>query len=176
MLLLGREPTLHPDFLDAIARAHGEDRRAVAVVTNGRRFAYPAFARAAAHAGLRAASVKLFGVTADTADAVSDAPGAFVQAIAGVRALRDHGGCTLELRPCAYAQNLDELPRAADLARHLGAPRLRLDVALDAVGLAHLHRAARAVDALARRCAALDVALDAHPLGGGTTADTWFPL
>jgi hypothetical protein len=94
----------------------------------------------------------------------------------GVRALRDHGGCALELRPCAYAQNLDELPRAADLARHLGAPRLRLDVALDAVGLAHLHRAARAVDDLARRCAALDVTLDTHPLGGGTTADTWIPL
>jgi hypothetical protein len=176
VLLVGREPTLHPAFLDAITRAHGEDRRAVAVVTNGRRFAYPAFARAAAHAGLRAASVKLFGVTTDTADAVSDAPGAFVQAVAGVRALRDHGGCALELRPCAYAQNLDELPRAADLARHLGAPRLRLDVALDAVGLAHLHRAARAVDDLARRCAALDVTLDTHPLGGGTTADTWIPL
>lgn len=175
VLLLGREPTLHPAFLEAIARARGDDRRAVAVVTNGRRFAYPSFAAAAAAAGLQAASVKLFGVTAATADAVCDAPGAFAQAVAGIRALRHHGVRALELRPCVYAQNLDELPRAAELARRLGAPRLRLEIALDAVGLAHLHRAARAVDALARRCAALDVTLDAHPLEGGTSADTRIP-
>jgi hypothetical protein len=175
ILFVGREPTLHPALLDALARARGDDRRDVAVATNGRRFAYPAFARAALDAGLSAGSVKLFGVDADTADAITGAVGSFAQAVTGARTLRAAGLRALELRACAYARNLDGLHRMADLARRLDIPHLRLEVALDAVGLANLHRAADAVDALARRCAALAVTLDAHTLEGGPAADTWIP-
>lgn len=175
VLLVGREPTLHPAFLELVARARGDDRRPVALVTNGRRFAYRSFAQAGRDAGLSAASVKLFGADPAAADAVTDAPGSFAQAVAGVRALRAAGTHALELRACAYARNLDALPRMADLARRLDAPRLRLEVALDAVGLADLARAAAAVNALARRCADLAVTLDAHALEAGPAAETWVP-
>lgn len=168
--LIGREPSLHPAFLDAVARARGADERAVAVVTNGRRFAYRSFAQAALDAGISGASVKLFGPDPATADAITAAPGSFAQAVAGVRALR-----ATEVRACAYAQNLDALPRMADLARRLDVPQLRLEVALDAVGLGDLHRAAAAVNALARRCAALGLALDAHALEAGSAGETRIP-
>lgn len=175
VILMGREPTLHPAFASLVARALGNDARPVGVVTNARRFAYRAFAQGARDAGLRAASVKLFAADPDTADALTAAPGSFAQGLAGIRTLRALGLTAIELRACAYTANLEGLPRLADLARRLETPRVRVEVALDAVGLEHLERAAQAIRDLARRCAALGVSLDAHPLGASTGNDLWLP-
>lgn len=165
VVLAGREPTLHPAFLQAVARARGADRRTVTVVTNGRRFAYPTFAQAAARAGLRAAGVKLFAADADTADRITAAPGAHDQALAGLGNLRA-AGVALEVRAPLHRANLDRFADYAPLARAAGAT-LRVEAALDAVGLDRLADAAAAVARLAARCAAEGVALTAAPLRAG---------
>ncbi len=168
MILAGREPSVHPRFLALVRRARGEDRRTVAVVTNGRRFSVPGFAEAAVRAGLAGASVKLFGPRADLADACSRDPGGFDQAVAGIRALTAAGLEGLELRLPLSAGVLDAVADYADLARTLGAGQLRLEVALDAVGLDRLADAAAAVDRLSARCAALGLPLEVSPLAAGT--------
>jgi hypothetical protein len=166
----GREPTLHPGFLGLVRRARGADGRAVAVVSNGRRFVYEAFARASVAAGLRSASVKVFGAGASIGDAVASAQGAHAQSLAGVAALRAAGVAALELRAMVYGVALPGLAGLADMARSAGVSQLRVEAALDAVGLARSAEAAEAIGALSRRCAELDVALEASPLGVGTAA------
>jgi pyruvate-formate lyase-activating enzyme len=178
VVLGGREPTIHGAFLDAVRAARGDDGRAVSVVTNGRRFVYEPFARASLAAGLRAASVKLFATDAETADAITRSPGAHAQSLGGVRALVKLGLRAVELRAPVYATNLADLARYADVTRSLGASQVRVEVALDAVGLARLGDTVRAIEALATRCREVGVALMAAPLTAGTTAfeRVYFPV
>lgn len=84
-VLSGGEPTLSPWFLETVAAARELGYGHVQVVTNGRRFCYPAFARAAREAGLSEATVSVHGPDAGTHDALTRAPGSFVQAMAGLR-------------------------------------------------------------------------------------------
>ncbi len=162
VLFAGREPTLHPSFVEAVARAGGK----AGVVSNGRRFAYTAFTQAAARAGLASASIKLFGTTAAIADDITRDPGGFDQALAGISALA-RAGAALELRVPLYRANLPALEHFADLALQRKVPSLRIELALDAVGLEALGRAADAVERLVRRCCTLGVALEASPLRAG---------
>jgi hypothetical protein len=164
----GREPTLHPGFLGLVRRARGTDGRAVAVVSNGRRFVYGAFARSAVAAGLRSASIKVFGADASIGDAVASAQGAHAQSLAGVAELRAAGLTALELRAMVYGAALPTLAQVADLARSAGVSQLRAEAPLDTIGIARSAEAAEAIGALSRRCAALDVALEASPLHAGT--------
>jgi pyruvate-formate lyase-activating enzyme len=166
--LAGREPTIHPAFLELVARARGDDDRYVAAVTNGRRFAYEAFARAAVHAGLKAASVKIFAVDAEVADAIARTQDAHAQALAGVANLRRARVSSLEMRVPLNRHNLAQYDRFADLAVTLGLEQIRVECTLDAVGLENLERAADAVRALRKRCSTLGVAVVTSPLGAGT--------
>jgi pyruvate-formate lyase-activating enzyme len=168
VVLAGREPTLHPAFIELVVRARGEDGRHVAVVSNGRRFAYSEFARASVRAGLMAASVKIFAVSAQIADDVARERGAHAQALAGLTSLQRAGIGALELRAPLHRSNLDEYDRFADLAEATGVHRIRVECALDAVGLAHVARAAAAVEGLRARCARHGVAVVASPLRAGT--------
>ena len=174
IVLAGREPSMRGDLGALITAARGDDRRAVGLVTNGRRFAYDDFTAAAHKAGLTGASVKLFAPAADIADAIAAAGGAHAQALAGCRALVRHG-VALEVRAPLDAANLDAAPAYAALARALGAT-LRVEAALDAVGLDHLVAAAAAVAALAARCAEAGVALEVSPLDAGATLCDWLPV
>lgn len=153
--LAGREPTLWPDVASLVRRASGDDRRPVGVVTNGRRFASPAFARELAAAGLTHAVVKLFGAVGRTADAYARDPGAHAQALAGVRNLRAAGAREVVARLVVHAGDVGELPAMAALARSAGATAVQFDAALDAVGLGSLARAAGAVREAAAECARL---------------------
>lgn len=172
LLFAGREPTVHPAFGELLARARGTDGREVGVVSNGRRFAYERFARASVARGLRAVSVKLFGVDAPSADALSRDPGGFAQARDGLRNL---AACAREIRAPLHADNLVAFAEYAALAASHEAS-LRVEVALDAVGLTNLERAARAVDALAEACAQRGVPLEASPLRAGTRHFEWLPV
>ncbi len=174
VVLAGREPTLHPAFLELCAAAAGPDRRPVGVVTNGRRFAVPAFARAAIRQGLAAASVKLFAPDAAEADAIARAPGSHAQALAGVRALVA-GRVAVELRLPLERRNLARLEAFVPLARALGVGQLRVEVALDAVGLDRLEEAATALERLAAGAATEGLALEASPLRAGSRAFSWMP-
>jgi pyruvate-formate lyase-activating enzyme len=164
ILLAGREPTMHPRFLEVVARARGPDRRPVAVVTNGRRFSYLAFARAAQKAGLEGASVKLFAPDEPAADRVARAPGAFAEALGGLRQLRALGLPRLELRAPLHHENLGRFEDYAALARAEGVTQIRVEAGLDAVGLASLGEAARALDRLAAACTRASIALEVTPL------------
>lgn len=170
IVLAGREPLLHPAFLRLVERARGADHRSVGVVTNGRRLAYRPFTISAVRAGLRAASVKLFAAEAATADAVSLDAGGHAQALAGLAELRRAGVTAFELRVPLHHLALRALEASADLAARAGARGIRVEAALDAIGLDH---AAEAITALARledRCAALGVPLAASRLEAGTRA------
>lgn len=162
--LAGREPTLWPTFLDVVRAAAGRDRRAVTVVTNGRRFAASAFARDAVAAGLSAASVKLFAADAEAHDAVARDRGAHAQALAGARNLRAAGLRSVEALVILHGEALAGLDALPARARAAGATSLRVAPALDAIGLARLGDAADAVRALAAACRACGLPIAARAL------------
>lgn len=174
VLLAGREPTIHPRFLTLVERARGDDERAVGVVTNARRFSHPRFAQAAARVGLRAASVKLFGPDAASADAISRDPGGFAQALAGIAALK-RANVSCELRLPMHQSALETFPRFAPLAVELGLSQLRVELPLDAIGLARLGPAAERLGALADACAREGLALEVCPLAAGARSFSWIP-
>jgi MoaA/NifB/PqqE/SkfB family radical SAM enzyme len=101
--LTGGEPTLNPEFLKLLAyfrkRTPG---RELALLSNGRRFAYGEFARAALLAGGAPFSVaiSLHGRGPAGHDAVTRVPGSFRQTLAGLRNLFEHkrSGQTVEIR------------------------------------------------------------------------------
>jgi pyruvate-formate lyase-activating enzyme len=166
LMLAGREPTLHPDFLALVARARGADERRVGVTSNGRRFVYAGFAAAAARAGLSDASVKLFAARPAEADAVARVDGAFRQTLAGIDNLV-RAGARVEIRVPLHARALATLPDFAALARAHGACAIRVEVALVSLGLDALDEAEAAVRALAAACRAAGVRLAASPLPCG---------
>lgn len=166
--LAGREPTLHPAFLEAVRAARGQDERLVGVVSNGRRFAYRPFTEAAWQAGLRAASIKLFGVSAAEADAITRDAGGHAQTVRGLGELRRAGLEALELRVPLHRAQLPRLQAFAGLAATLEIRQLRVECALDALGLEHALEAAHAVERLAEAAERAGVALDAAPLPAGS--------
>ncbi len=166
LMLAGREPTLHPDFVALVGRAHGADGRRVGVISNGRRFAYPRFAAEAVRAGLSDASVKIFAAHPEAADAVARVKGACQQALTGIDNLVQ-SGVRVEIRVPLHALALPMLDRFADLARAHGVGGIRVEAALDSLGLAALGEAQTAVRALADACRAAGVRLTASPLPSG---------
>ena len=96
----GGEPTIRPDFLDLIAFAKSLDFERIGVTTNGRMFAYPAFAQRAVRAGLDSFTFSLHGPTPQIHDDITAAPGALQQALAGLanlKAAADKQGIRLHL-------------------------------------------------------------------------------
>lgn len=166
VMLAGREPTLHPDFLSIVSRARGNDGRRVGVTTNGRRFAYGKFTAQAVRAGLSDASVKVFAADPGAADAIARVDGAFAQTMKGI----DHlvrAGVRIEMRVPLHASALDTLPALAEVARsrHVGA--IRVEAPLDSLGLDRLEEAEVAVRDLAAACRAAAVRLAVSPLPCG---------
>lgn len=166
LVLAGREPTLHPDFVGLVERARGVDGRRVGVVSNGRRFAYRRFAAEAIRAGLSDASVKVFAARPDEADAIARVDGAFSQALTGVDNLVQ-GGARVEIRVPLHARALPTFASFPELAKTHGVGGIRLEVALDSLGLDALDDAEAAVRALATSCRAAGVRLTASPLPSG---------
>ncbi len=175
VMLAGREPTVHPGFTMLVARALGDDARSVGVVTNARRFTYPPFTAAAVAAGLVAASAKLFATEASVADSISRDRGGFEQALNGLHQLRSHG-VALEIRAPLHALALATFERHAELAERCSVRTLRVEAALDAIGLDRIGEATAALARLCERCAVLGVALEASPLTAGARAFDWMPL
>ncbi len=175
LVLAGREPTVHPAFLDLLAAA-AADGRDVGIVSNGRRFSDRALARAAVSAGLRSASIKLFAPDAAAADRASGVPGAHAQALDGVEALKEAGVSALELRVALSSESLASMEDFVELASMLGVARLRVEVALDALGLAHLEEACTALDRLCARSREHRLSLDASALSSATRGFERMPV
>jgi pyruvate-formate lyase-activating enzyme len=166
LVLAGREPTIHPDFVGLVARARGSDRRRVGVTTNGRRFSYRRFAAEAVRAGLTDASVKVFASRATQADAIARVDGAFDQAMAGIDNLV-RAGVRVEMRVPMHAAALETLTELAALALAHDVRTIRVEAALVSLGLDSLERAATALRGLAAACRIAGVHLAASPLPRG---------
>jgi len=84
VVFVSGEPTLNPRFLDYVGRAKALGYQSVGVISNGRRFAYAPFARAAAARGLNHVIISIHGGNARIHDGLVRAPGAFEQARDGI--------------------------------------------------------------------------------------------
>lgn len=81
----GGEPTIRPDFLDLIRFAKARNFSRIGVTTNGRMFAYRAFAEQAMAAGLDGFTFSLHGPTPEVHDRITASPGSLDQALQGLR-------------------------------------------------------------------------------------------
>ncbi len=81
------EPTLSPHFLRYVRLARGYGYETVAVISNGRRFAYAPFAKAALRKGLNHVILSIHGGNAKLHDGLVRTPGAFDEVKEGLRNL-----------------------------------------------------------------------------------------
>ena len=82
--LIGGEATLRPDFIALVRAARRLGFSEIVTATNGRRFAYPDFAKAAVDAGLTAVVFSIHGADAALHDALTASPGSFRQLEQGI--------------------------------------------------------------------------------------------
>jgi len=131
-VLLGGEPLLRPDVLRLIAvlRASG---CVPGIVTTGRPLVYPQLRDRLRRAGLEYLRMQFFGV-GEVHDRAAAVPGAFEQAVAGLRDWVNEAGtqCDVDVMltirsriPAALASEIEAL------AREISAPNVQLIVALD---------------------------------------------
>ena len=113
--LIGGEATLRPDFLTLIRAARKLGFAEIATATNGRRFAYRDFAKAAADAGLTSVIFSIHGPTAALHDRLTAAPGSFAQARAGVANLRALGFSRVHANTTVVKRNYRALPALGKL-------------------------------------------------------------
>ncbi len=109
MMFVSGEPTLHPQFLRFVRWARELGYAVVGVISNGRRFSYRPFAEKAIRAGLNYAILSIHGPDARTHNALTRTPGAFEQAIEGVRnlhALRRPGAFDLHTSTVINRRNM----------------------------------------------------------------------
>jgi len=119
----GGEPTLYEDLLPLVARAKDLGYEQIAVTTNGRRSAYPAYAKALVGSGVTVVLVSLHGSGARVHERMTCTPGSFVETMEGLKNL-------LRMRPrrvevgvnVTLGQgNVDDLPALAAKVAGLGA-------------------------------------------------------
>ena len=83
----GGEPTLHPRLVDFVARARRGSAAPIELQTNATRLAQPGLAKELAEAGLDEVFISLHASTAELSDRITEAPGTFIQTVAGIDAI-----------------------------------------------------------------------------------------
>ncbi|MBM4352512.1 MAG: radical SAM protein [Deltaproteobacteria bacterium] len=124
----GGEPTLHPDLFEIIRFSVDKGFAPINVTTNGRRMAYPEFARALLTSGITGLLISLHGASAQVHDGITGSPGSFAETVQGLRnAVRlapksvDFGvNTTLSTR------NFERLDALVELLAGLSVPRLNI--------------------------------------------------
>ncbi|MFC1611923.1 radical SAM protein, partial [Myxococcota bacterium] len=126
----GGEPTLHSDLLTVIDRARDLDYTRICVITNGRRLSYRTFANSLAQSAVSEVLVSLHAPDPSLQARLTGVAEAFEQTVAGIRNI-------LRALPTAeqvavnttvVADNVDSLPRLADLIAGLGVQRWNIQV------------------------------------------------
>ncbi|HSP99545.1 MAG TPA: radical SAM protein [Candidatus Dormibacteraeota bacterium] len=87
LVLSGGEPTLNRRLLDYVRLAKQSGVRGIELQTNATRLGDAALARALVDAGIEQATVSLHASTAEISDAITGAPGTFVQTLRGLDVL-----------------------------------------------------------------------------------------
>jgi len=120
LVLSGGAPTLHPDFAELIRYGVSRGYERVQCITNGHRFADPAFLRSCLDAGLGEITFSLHGHTAAVHDALTQTPGSFARLIQGLgRAVKD-GRPVVNIDVCLNQQNIAHLEQIVELGISLG--------------------------------------------------------
>ena len=119
LILSGGEPTIHPRFVEIVRRSVGLGYRWIQAISNGRRFAYPAFTEQAARAGLNEVTVSMHGHEAALHDGLTMAPGSFDQAVAGIGNLL-RTGCHVSVDIVVSRRNVGHLARIVERFAALG--------------------------------------------------------
>ncbi len=118
LILSGGEPTIHPDFLAFVGLGRQAGYRWIQTVTNGRMFSYGRFAAGAVAAGLDEATFSMHGHTPALHDLLTGVPGAFVQALAGLKNLL--GQCVVNVDVVLNRQNVPHLREILEFYMDLG--------------------------------------------------------
>jgi MoaA/NifB/PqqE/SkfB family radical SAM enzyme len=158
----GGEPSLHPDLFRVLRAGRRAGFARLAVISNGRRAAYPAFARELAASGLDEVLVSLHAGNAALQDGLTRVPGSFAQTTAGIGELLAALGDAerLAVNTTLVAANLDGLDELAGLLAELGVRRWNLQL-VTPFGRARADQ----VPAAERLRARLGALLDAPPPG-----------
>ncbi len=97
LILSGGEPTIHPKFLDFISYGKSLGYKEIQTITNGRMFAYANFANKALACGLTEATISIHGHTPELHNELCRIPGAFEQAVRGLKNLLKNGNCIVSV-------------------------------------------------------------------------------
>lgn len=115
MTITGGEPTIHPDFLRIIDFLKRDFPRVrFDLLTNGRRFYYPVFAKKCLQLRNVNIAISLNGYSARTHDSITSVKGSFEQTISGIKNILKYKskGQNLEIRiiitkiSCIYAHKI----------------------------------------------------------------------
>jgi AdoMet-dependent heme synthase len=123
LVLSGGEPLYRPDIFQ-LARYATDKGLRVALATNGT-LVTKEVALQIVEAGIKRVSISLDGSNADTHDSFRGIPGSFDAAIYGFRNLKALG-MPVQINMTIARHNADELPKALELARNLGADALHI--------------------------------------------------
>ena len=118
IILTGGEPLLREDIFDIAAYGNRLGLRMV-LATNGT-FVTEAVAKKLIEAGIRRVSISLDGPDAGSHDAFRCVPGAFVEALAGIEAMKK-AGLEFQINTTITQANLAQIREIHDLAHRLGA-------------------------------------------------------
>lgn len=128
--LQGGEPSIWPPVVGLIAEARRLGFREILMVTNGRRFADPDFARRMMSAGLTHLVLSLLGYDAATHDEITLVPGSYDALVQGIRncvALRNSGlPVSLTCNVITSGETYFKLPEQVAMLAELGIDAMNL--------------------------------------------------
>ena len=111
LILSGGEPTLHPRFLDFVRQGRKLGYSWVQTISNGRLFAYEKFTREATAAGLSEVTLSLPAHEPALFDELVGVPGAFKQALAGLRNALAQPDLVVSVDVVLNRRNIPYLPK-----------------------------------------------------------------
>lgn len=158
LVLTGGEPTIRRDLVAVVARAWALGFRPIQIQTNGRMLAYPELVRRLIAAGADEFSPALHGPSAAVHDALTCAPGSFVETCAGIRNVLSAGAVVIT-NTVVVRQNLAHLAATIACLADLGVRQAQLAL-VHPVGTAAT-RFDEVVPRLADAAPALGEAIDA---------------
>lgn len=164
------ELTIRSDFFSIVAACKRRGYRTIAVVTNGRRLAYPEAAQKAVQTGVTHFLVSIYGPTQAVHEGITRTPGSFAQTVAGIANLIMLPTTTMT-NTVITRRNAQFLPEIVDFLADLGVKNICLSF-VQIIGNAKrfAHRLVpRMADVVPRLLEAIDraVALDVRLGIGG---------
>jgi MoaA/NifB/PqqE/SkfB family radical SAM enzyme len=120
VVFTGGEPMLHPLIMDFTARAKELGYKTIQLQTNGRAFTYKGLLEKLKKAGANELGPSLHGAKPGTHDALTHAPGSFLQTLTGIKTAAQMGFKVIT-NSVITELNYRELPELASLLVRAGA-------------------------------------------------------